>query len=137
MSSTALTVSGQQDRTIRRTNPLLSVMTWELRRFRANHAFLFQVLSFFCLALFVTWAGHDDFGVVNGSVAIDLSVANTSPWGMLQRLPTSGMLVLGLLLPFVAAEGVAQDLSRRTHELLMTTALPGGPMCGAATWPSC
>ena len=34
------------------------------------------------------------------------------------------MLLLGLLLPFVTADGVTRDLHRRTHELLMTTALP-------------
>ncbi len=33
-------------------------------------------------------------------------------------------MVLALLLPFVTADGVTRDLSRRTHELLMTTALP-------------
>jgi ABC-type transport system involved in multi-copper enzyme maturation permease subunit len=32
--------------------------------------------------------------------------------------------VLVLFLPFVTADGVTRDLSRRTHELLMTTALP-------------
>ncbi len=125
MSSTALTIPSQQTRTIPRTNPLLSVMTWELRRFRASRAFLLQALGFLCLALFVTWAGHDDMGVGIGTGnPIELSVANTSPWGMLERLPSSGMLLLGLLLPFVTAEGVARDLGRRTHELLMTTALP-------------
>jgi ABC-type transport system involved in multi-copper enzyme maturation permease subunit len=123
-STTALTIPSQQIRTISRTNPLLSVMTWELRRFRASRTFLLQAFGFLCLALFVTWAGHDDMSVMNGNVFVDLSVANTSPWGMLQRLPSSGLLLLGLLLPFVAAEGVAQDLGRRTHELLMTTALP-------------
>jgi ABC-type transport system involved in multi-copper enzyme maturation permease subunit len=41
-----------------------------------------------------------------------------------ERLPSSGLLLLGLLLPFINAEGVTRDLTRRTHELLMTTALP-------------
>jgi hypothetical protein len=33
-------------------------------------------------------------------------------------------LLLGLVLPFVSGDGVARDLRRRTHELLMTTTLP-------------
>ena len=33
-------------------------------------------------------------------------------------------MLLGLLLPFVNADGAARDLHRRTHELLMATALP-------------
>jgi len=33
-------------------------------------------------------------------------------------------LLLALLLPFVSADGVARDLKRRTHELLMSTTLP-------------
>jgi len=33
-------------------------------------------------------------------------------------------MLLGMLLPFVNADGVARDLHRRTHELLMATALP-------------
>jgi len=33
-------------------------------------------------------------------------------------------MLLGMLLPFVNADGAARDLHRRTHELLMATALP-------------
>ncbi len=33
-------------------------------------------------------------------------------------------MLLGMLLPFVNADGVSRDLHRRTHELLMATALP-------------
>jgi hypothetical protein len=50
-------------------------------------------------------------------------VAGTSAWGLLRTLPVV-LVVLVLLLPFITADGVTRDLSRRTHELLMTTALP-------------
>jgi ABC-type transport system involved in multi-copper enzyme maturation permease subunit len=36
------------------------------------------------------------------------------------------MLLFGLFLPFVTTDGVARDLNRRTHELLMASALPTG-----------
>src|SRR5205807_9692222 len=39
-------------------------------------------------------------------------------------LPSGTLMLLGLLLPFVNADGVTRDLHRRTHELLMATALP-------------
>jgi ABC-type transport system involved in multi-copper enzyme maturation permease subunit len=50
-------------------------------------------------------------------------VDGTSAWGLLRTLPIS-LVVLVLLLPFVTVDGVTRDLNRRTHELLMTTALP-------------
>jgi ABC-type transport system involved in multi-copper enzyme maturation permease subunit len=56
-------------------------------------------------------------------VAINGFVAGTSAWGLLETLPLA-LLLLVLLLPFVTADGVTRDLNRRTHELLMTTALP-------------
>jgi hypothetical protein len=33
-------------------------------------------------------------------------------------------VLLGLYLPFIAADGVARDVQRRTHELLMASAVP-------------
>ena len=59
----------------------------------------------------------------NGSVAI------TSPWGLVSQLPSGLLLMLCLVLPFVNADGVSRDLSRRTHELLMTTPLPNWSLC--------
>jgi ABC-type transport system involved in multi-copper enzyme maturation permease subunit len=49
-------------------------------------------------------------------------VAGTSAWGLLMTLPIDAM-VLMLFLPFITADGVTRDLSRRTHEFLMTTTL--------------
>jgi ABC-type transport system involved in multi-copper enzyme maturation permease subunit len=124
MSTTALTSARQQTRTSAPTSPPLSVLTWELRRFGASRLFWLQALGYFALSLFITWAGHSDMSIATNAFTFEGHVANTSPWGMLARLPTSGLLLLGLLLPFINAEGVTRDLSRRTHELLMTTAVP-------------
>jgi ABC-type transport system involved in multi-copper enzyme maturation permease subunit len=130
MNITALTSTGQQTRALDRPRPLLSVMTWELRRFCASRLFWLQALGFFCFSLFLTWALHapENFGVgvvSKGGSGNSLSgfVAGTSAWGLLHTLPTS-LVVLVLLLPFVTVDGVTRDLQRRTHELLMTTALP-------------
>ena len=125
MNITALTSTGQQTRSIERPRPLLSVMTWELRRFCASRLFWLQALGFFCFLLFLTWAQQmpEQFDTAHGNMAINGFVAGTSAWGLLHTLPLS-LVMLVLLLPFVTADGVTRDLNRRTHELLMTTALP-------------
>jgi ABC-type transport system involved in multi-copper enzyme maturation permease subunit len=125
MNSTALTSTGKLTRAIQRPHPLTRVMTWELRRFCASRLFWLQALGFFCFSLFLTWALHASEGLatVSNNVQISGFVAGTSAGGLLRTLPTV-LVVLVLLLPFVTADGVSRDLSRRTHELLMTTALP-------------
>src|SRR5260370_30458440 len=105
VSTTALTIPAQRTQVLRRAHPLLSVLGWELRRFRASRLFLLQALGFFCLSLFVIWAGHSDMGTVTNNFVFSGSVANTSPWGILARMPRGAMLLLGLMLPFLHAEG--------------------------------
>src|SRR5436309_7409758 len=130
MNITMLTSIEKPARTIQRPRLLTRVMAWEFRRFRASRLFWLQALGFFCFSLLLTWALHapDNFsvGVVsNGGSGESLSgfVAGTSVWGLLHTLPIA-LVVLVLLLPFVTVDGVTRDLQRRTHELLMTTALP-------------
>src|SRR6266568_863333 len=84
--------------TTRRNSPLLNVLSWELRV-------------------------SQGYATVSNNVQISAFVAGTSAGGLLHTLPTV-LLVLVLFLPFVTADGVRRDLSRRTHELLMATALP-------------
>jgi ABC-type transport system involved in multi-copper enzyme maturation permease subunit len=121
----ALTNTGQYTRAIERPRPLLSVMAWELRRFRASRAFWLQALGVFCVLLLLTWAQKmpEHVYIQNGHVSFSGFVAGTSASGLLHTLPLS-LVVLAMLLPFVNADSVARDVSRRTHELLMTTALP-------------
>jgi ABC-type transport system involved in multi-copper enzyme maturation permease subunit len=98
-------------------------MAWEMRRCVASRLFWFQTLGFFCFLLLITWASRmpKQPGSTNGTDGA--FVAGTSAWGLLTNLPLA-VLLLGLLLPFVTTDGVTRDLHRRTHELLMTTALP-------------
>jgi ABC-type transport system involved in multi-copper enzyme maturation permease subunit len=127
MTITALASTGQQTRTIGRSSPLLRVMAWEFRRFFASRLFWLQALCFFCFLLFLTWSQQaaDQFTVgTMANASFSVSVAGTSAWGLLEHLPTDPLLLLGLLLPFIMADGVTRDLQRRTHELLMTTVLP-------------
>ena len=128
MSTSALTSTRKPTQAIGRPHPLLAVLTWELRRFRASRLFWLQALGFFVLLLFVMWLGREPstftFQFTSSTPPLYGFVAGTSAWGLLHFLPTGLVLLLGLLLPFVNADSVTRDLQRRTHELLMTTALP-------------
>jgi ABC-type transport system involved in multi-copper enzyme maturation permease subunit len=126
MNITALTSTRKFTRAIERPRPLLSVMAWELRRFRASRLFWLQYLGFFCLSSFVIWTQQIPLTLNHAHAKVPFFgfVAGTSAWGLLMTLPSGTLMLLGMLLPFVNADGVARDLQRRTHELLMTTALP-------------
>lgn len=126
MNITTLTDTGQQVRTVKSPHPLLSVMIWELRRFCSSRLFWLQALGFFCFLSLITWAQGttDQIGIVLGKVSASGFIAGTSAWGLLRGLPSASLVLLVLLLPFITTDGVTRDLHRRTHELLMTTALP-------------
>ena len=110
-----------QPRTAPRLRPLLSVMTWELRRFRASRLFGVQALVFFCFLVLATWA--EAMAAQIATRTASAFIPGTSVWGLLVYLPTT-LVLLAVLLPFVTADGVTRDLQRRTHDLLMSTALP-------------
>ena len=126
MTITALTSTGKPTRAIGRPLPLTRVMAWELRRFRASRLFWLQALGFFCLSSFMIWARQIPLTLnhMQANVLFLGFVAGTSAWGLLMILPSGTLMLLGLLLPFVNADGVTRDLHRHTHELLMATALP-------------
>jgi ABC-type transport system involved in multi-copper enzyme maturation permease subunit len=128
MSTTTLTSSRTPtQQAMQRPNPLLSVLTWELRRFRASRLFWIQALGFFGLVLFVIWATatpQQFFSPSSNGSIFTVFVAPTSIWILLLTVNPGLLLLPGLLLPFVNADGVTRDVQRRTHELLMVTALP-------------
>ncbi len=127
MTTTALTTAQTPTRAIGRWRPLVRVMAWELRRFRASRLFWIQALCFFGLVLFAIGATattlHFSPRSSNGSI-FAVYVPATSIWILLTTLYPGLLLLLGLLLPFVNADGVTRDVQRRTHELLMASALP-------------
>jgi ABC-type transport system involved in multi-copper enzyme maturation permease subunit len=111
---------------IERPHPLARVMAWELRRLRASRLLWVQALCFFALSLFLTWSQKIPLTLNHAGATVPFYsfLAGTSAWGLLLTLPTGTLMLLGMLLPFVNADGVTQDRSRRTHELLLATALP-------------
>ncbi len=123
-STTALRSARHETRSLPRPQPLFAVVAWELRRFSASRLFWLQALLFVGLILLVTRLAHNDIGSQTATFTFNGSVAISSPWGLLSQLPSGMLLLLCLILPFVNADGVSRDLSRRTHELLMTTPVP-------------
>lgn len=96
-------------------------MAWELRRVCASRVLWLQALGFVCVVLVQTWTERAPQHFVVQSISG--FVAGTSAWGLLYSLPRA-LVLLAFLLPFINADGVTRDRSRRTHELLMATILP-------------
>jgi ABC-type transport system involved in multi-copper enzyme maturation permease subunit len=111
-------------------NPLLAVTTWELRRMAARRStwvFLGAVLAF---STALTWNSR-----LMDNLRFDqifpIYAHPTSGLGAIMFEGTTLVSILGLLVPFIAADQVARDYKRRTYELLMTTPLPGWAyICG-------
>lgn len=122
MHSVTMASSRQQTLASRRPFPLVSVLTWELRRVLASRLFWIQALGLFCFLLLLTW--FQGTSAVYSIRSANGFIAGTSAWGLMLTLPTT-LTLLVLLLPFVNADGVTRDLQRHTHELLMTAPLPG------------
>jgi hypothetical protein len=106
---------------------VLAVFTWDLRRLAAARStWVIIALSFvvFCAGeLLFRAAVQSTITYANGATRtfwLDWG----SDFGLFNSLPQAPGVLLGLYMPFLAADGVARDLTRRTHELLMTTAIP-------------
>ncbi len=117
----ALAIQPPQIITVRRPQPLLSVLAWEMRRFRASRRFWLQALGLFGFLLLLTW--FQGRSIAYGNQSANGFIAGTSAWGLLLSLPPT-VLLLVLFLPFINGDGATRDLQRHTHELLMTTPLP-------------
>lgn len=132
MTTTALTPSRQHTQAVQRPHPLLAVTAWELRRFRASRSTWLLPAAALPLFLLILWTEREpmSWGPVNIFDHTTLrftfgsSIVSLSAWGLTFILPTGILFLLAVMLPFVSADGVALDLKRRTHELLMTTAVP-------------
>lgn len=98
--------------------PLTTVMTWELRRLWSERFVWILAGAAFFSFVFVLWAR-------NRWVVVDtLPIVGTTRFGQLGELTSGLMLIFGLMLPFLAADGVAHDYRQGVHEILMATAIP-------------
>ncbi len=101
-------------------NPLLSVMSWELRRRLMGYSLWITALLLFLCTLMFMWLGQ--FKAFMDQKA-GVAVAGTTPYGLMFELPGVLMLWFAVLVPFIAADLASFDVKRRTHEVLMASAL--------------
>jgi ABC-type transport system involved in multi-copper enzyme maturation permease subunit len=112
-------------------HPLLAVLRWELRRTRISRATWFlaaMLVAVSVLFLLLSQQSEQVDQIYSSPTGHDThsfsgAIPWTTPFGMAVLLPFPALFI-GLFLPFVTADGAARDLKRRTHELLMTTAVP-------------
>lgn len=112
----------------RKPGGVFTVFSWELRRMMGNRSSWIIALLVFGLFCAMGWLIRESTGVglsgaPNQAATQIIWVHLTSNWGLIHFLPRPIFTLFGLLLPFVSAEGVSLDYKRRTHELLMTTAI--------------
>ena len=107
-------------------NPLLGVLSWEIYRLTRKRSIWILSLIIFALFSFFTWVlkAQIGFSYSNGVEGVRILVNIGTAWGIAHILALPLLAIFGLLIPYIAAEGISLDLKRRTHELLMTTAIP-------------
>ncbi len=126
MMNTAWIGIQQPGQAISQPRLLGRVVAWELRRVLASRILWLQALGFLGISLFLTLVSQIPLTLNHADASVPFFgfVAETSAWGLFLTLPSGTLMVLGMLLPFVNADGTTRDRSRRTYELLMATVLP-------------
>jgi hypothetical protein len=109
-----------------RLHPLAAVLGWELRRVLASRTTWIMIAAAFAVsfALELLVGGAESVTIPSAHGPRTFWLAYTSNWGLYNILPETPGMFLGMFLPFLNVDGVARDLTRRTHELLMSTAIP-------------
>ncbi len=110
-----------------RPHPLITIIRWELRRLGSSRTLWISALLVFVLSCLVEvgLATDPDAQTFPSDVGIrTVKIDWLSNYGLFHTLPTFLGTILALFIPFLCTDGVALDLKRRTHELLMTTAVP-------------
>lgn len=111
----------------RRPNPLATVVRWELRRLSSSRTTWILAGLVFTLSCLIELglASNDDSQTLPSVFGPrTITVDWLSNYGVFHTWPTYLGVVLALFVPFVCADGVAMDIKRRTHEIVMGSALP-------------
>jgi hypothetical protein len=90
-----------------------SIAGWELKHFGSNRYSLILGGAAFCFFVGLLWV-RNQWGEVMGTTTL----------GQIAELVYDLLLIMGIILPFLAADHVAHDYHERIHELLMSTAVP-------------
>ncbi|HZU71067.1 MAG TPA: hypothetical protein VFA09_27575 [Ktedonobacteraceae bacterium] len=117
----------------RHPNSLVTVIRWELRRLAFAWSTWLIPLLVFALASMLELAlgtNTDPQTVTTAFGVRTFGIDWLSTYGLFHTTPTYLGMVMALFIPFLCTDAVARDLKRRTHELLMTTAIPSWAYVG-------
>jgi hypothetical protein len=98
---------------IQSLNKVWIIAGWELKHISSNRFNLILGGAAFCFFTGLLWV-RNQWGEVLGTTIL----------GQMAELVYDLLLIMGILLPFLAADRVAHDYHERIHELLMSTAVP-------------
>lgn len=103
---------------------VVTVCGWELRRVVAARSTL--LLAAGVAAFFTALVGfkHQWLFPLDDRTHVLMWLYGSTALGQVYEMVAVVITFFGLLVPFLAADGVARDRRQRTHELVMTTAVP-------------
>ena len=103
----------------------LSVGVWELRRVLAVRSTLLLAAGITAFFTAVVAFKHEWLLPLNDRSHVLISLYGSTALGQVYQVVAVVMTFFGLLVPFLAADGVGREHRQRTHELIMATAVPG------------
>ena len=118
---TQLQLTASKNLSAERANPLWAVFRWEMRRRLSKPSFWLIAAFLFLFTLVLMWLGQYKAFLDQKSGVL---VAGTTAFGLMQELPGVLLLWFGFVVPFVAVDLASSDVRQRTHELLMSCAIP-------------
>jgi ABC-type transport system involved in multi-copper enzyme maturation permease subunit len=102
----------------------LTVGGWELRRVLATRSTVLLAAGITGFFLALVAFKHQWLLPLNDRGHVLMWLYGSSPLGQVYEVVAVVITFFGLLVPFLAADGVAREHRQRTHELVMTTAVP-------------
>ncbi len=106
-------------------NPLVVVFNWELSRLLRGRLAWLMAIGTLLITGFFMWRMKEVTRLVNNITQLSTVVDINSPWGMLLVISSPLLFFLGVVIPFIFTTQISRELKLRTHELLMTTPVPG------------
>jgi ABC-type transport system involved in multi-copper enzyme maturation permease subunit len=106
----------------------LTVGGWELRRVLATRSTLLLGAGITGFFLALVAFKHQWLLPLDDRSHVLMLLYGSSPLGQVYEVVAVVITFFGLLVPFLAADGVAREHRQRTHELVMTTAVPASTL---------
>lgn len=108
-----------------RPNPLLVVMSWELRRVGSSWRSGAMAVATLLFFMWMVWFKHFwVLALVKDSRGGQVTIFGTTALGLLFEFINALLLFYWMFLPFVVTGAISRDHKRRVHELLMATPVP-------------